>query len=172
MACREADHRSADRQLGPCFKCGQAGHIRAQCRMGTGGCVTCQQCGRRGHTAPQCRARRPPRQGNNNGRQSEHGDFIFRPMQAPDLSLPMAALSLSTHERPLVKATISCTNLPPDFQGPRSIFVTALIDSGADLLWSRKQNGHPRGPRRPRSLLWGLEGRPPHAGLPMRYKRL
>ncbi|XP_015129708.2 uncharacterized protein LOC107050476 [Gallus gallus] len=133
MACREADHRSADRQLGPCFKCGQAGHIRAQCRMGTGGCVTCQQCGRKGHAAPQCRARRPPRQGNNNGRQSEHGDFIFRPMQAPDLSLPMAALSLNTHERPLVKATISCTNLPPDFQGPRSIFVTALIDSGADV---------------------------------------
>ncbi|XP_040511186.1 uncharacterized protein LOC121108210 [Gallus gallus] len=107
MACRETEYRSADRQLGPCFKCGQSGHIRAQCRMGTGGGVTCQQCGRKGHIAPQCRARRPPRQGNYDGRPSTHGNFISQSVRAPDLSLPMAALSLNTHERPLIRPYVN-----------------------------------------------------------------
>eukprot|EP00076_Gallus_gallus_P024474 XP_015146692.1 uncharacterized protein LOC107054036 [Gallus gallus] len=161
MACRQMDQRDKDRQLGPCFKCGQLGHIRAQCRMGTGRGVTCQQCGRKGHTAPQCRARRPTRRGDNDRRPSTHGDSISRLVRVPDLSLPMAALSLSTQERPLVKATISCTNLPPEFQGPRSIFVTALIDSGADVTVVAETEWPPSWPTGASQSIMGVGGATP-----------
>lgn len=43
-------------------------------------------------------------------------------------------LTLDCQDRPLVRALLSYAgNLTPDFAGPRSIQITALIDSGADV---------------------------------------
>ena len=40
--------------IGPCFACGQSGHIRADCRYGD---ATCHSCGKRGHIKPACRSK-------------------------------------------------------------------------------------------------------------------
>ena len=44
------------------------------------------------------------------------------------------ALTLDCQDQPLVKIVVSYAGeLPPNYAGPRSIFVTALMDSGADV---------------------------------------
>ena len=44
------------------------------------------------------------------------------------------ALTLDCQDRPLIKIVASYAGeLPPNYSGPRSIFVTALVDSGADV---------------------------------------
>ncbi|XP_048790779.1 endogenous retrovirus group K member 8 Gag polyprotein-like [Lagopus muta] len=68
MAMRE------DQSRGPCFKCGQFGHFRAQCQVperqkgeAAPGQI-CQACGKLGHTVRQCRKFVIVPQGNEDGR--------------------------------------------------------------------------------------------------------
>ena len=52
-------------------------------------------------------------------------------LEVPDT--PTVALALDCQNRPFVKAFMSCVNLLPDFSGRRSVSITALSDSGADV---------------------------------------
>ena len=52
-------------------------------------------------------------------------------LEVPDT--PTVALALDCQNRPFVKAFMSYVNLPSDFSGRRSVPITALIDSGADV---------------------------------------
>ncbi|XP_021252752.1 uncharacterized protein LOC110398957 [Numida meleagris] len=54
---------------GPCYRCGEYVHIKAQCGARKNNDVICQLCGKRGHTARQCRKPRVQSQGNERGRE-------------------------------------------------------------------------------------------------------
>ena len=52
----------------------------------------------------------------------------------PEVSdTPTVALALDCQNRPFVKAFMSYIGLPPDSSGHRSVPITVLIDSGADV---------------------------------------
>ncbi|XP_072217370.1 uncharacterized protein [Excalfactoria chinensis] len=116
---------------GPCFRCGQFGHLKAQCKLldeeekDNDRGVVCQLCGKSGHPALQCKSFKIQRQGNSRGRVPR--------AQGPSHGTPNVALTLDCRERPLVKAYISYVDLPPNFPGCCCVSIIALIDSGADV---------------------------------------
>ncbi|XP_048786350.1 uncharacterized protein LOC125686425 [Lagopus muta] len=67
----DANRVREGRNKGPCFKCGQRGHFKAQCpkKIGQGSDKRCQLCGGAGHVARQCKKFRIPLQGNGRGRE-------------------------------------------------------------------------------------------------------
>ncbi|XP_072187129.1 uncharacterized protein [Excalfactoria chinensis] len=116
---------------GPCFRCGQFGHLKAQCKLldeeekDNDRGVVCQLCGKSGHPALQCKSFKIQRQGNSRGRVPR--------AQGPSHGTPNVALTLDCRDRPLVKAYISYVDLPPNFPGRCCVSIIALIDSGADV---------------------------------------
>lgn len=146
----------AQQPLGPCYGCGQMGHIKVRCPNRSGvqrpqglwGPVkgptgpVCWNCGGRGHTARQC-PRHEPRRGAAAGKRKWEGPSGPGPLPypvcwadpAPQVHhTPTVALTLDCRDCPLVKIFITYPGvLPPEYTGPRSVSVTALVDSGADV---------------------------------------
>ncbi|XP_021239576.1 endogenous retrovirus group K member 5 Gag polyprotein-like [Numida meleagris] len=52
---------------GPCYHCGERGHVKAQCPKRKKKSVSCQFCGKRAHTARQCRHLKALLQGKGSG---------------------------------------------------------------------------------------------------------
>lgn len=73
--------------------------------------------------------------------------------------MPSVALTLSTQDRPLVKIMISYVgDFPTSYAGPRSILVTALIDTGADVTIIANQEWPKEWPVGPSQRIAGVGG--------------
>ncbi|XP_042720917.1 LOW QUALITY PROTEIN: uncharacterized protein LOC122176464 [Lagopus leucura] len=131
---KERDGRggSGDRVRGRCYSCGSQGHYQAQCPKGKrpgGSRGRCQLCEGLGHTARSCR-RSPREAGAGQSHQLEKGSSpgTWLPSTQPTVSL---AMTMEHKDRPLVRVVLTNTGSCPVKQ--RTTYITALLDSGADV---------------------------------------
>ena len=125
---RDGQTGSGGRARGLCYTCGSPGHYQAQCpkkRKSGNSRERCQLCDGMGHNAKQCR-RRDGNQGQRPGRGLSSGPWPVS--QQPAVSL---AMTMEHKDRPLVRVILTNTGSHPVKQ--RSVYITALLDSGADI---------------------------------------
>lgn len=125
---RDGQTGSGGRARGLCYTCGSPGHYQAQCpkkRKSGNSRERCQLCDGMGHNAKQCR-RRDGNQGQRPGRGLSSGSWPVS--EQPAVSL---AMTMEHKDRPLVRVILTNTGSHPVKQ--RSVYITALLDSGADI---------------------------------------
>lgn len=104
---------------GPCFRCGQLGHIKAQCTASKPGQsktrVICQFCGKNSHNARQCRSLRAMLKGSRDGSWSQAQGPSHSPSNGP---------KMTPRTNPPPHAKPRCGPAPPTKPAPSQKFTT------------------------------------------------